>query len=188
MRALLRGSIALLILAALGGVMLLIGTGVVAPAAPAPQPITCPAVATAKIGTIAVPAGPIAGFCQDRLVNAAHIINAARALGIGQHTQAIGVMTAIGESGLVNLAHGDAAGPDSRGLFQQRGNGAWGSLADRMTPYTAAYNFFAALTSIPSWKTLTPTQAAHAVQVNADPSYYAKYWNDAVRIVSALNR
>jgi hypothetical protein len=56
----------------------------------------------------------------------------------------IGVMTAMGESGLANLEHGDAAGADSRGLFQQRANGAWGSLKDRMTPYTAAYNFFTA--------------------------------------------
>jgi hypothetical protein len=157
--------------------------------APAPsiRAATCPAAAPVKVGTISVPAGPVAGFCQDRLVNAAHIINAARSLGIGQHTQAIGVMTAIGESGLVNLSHGDAAGPDSRGVFQQRANGAWGSLTDRMTPYTAAYNFFAALVAIPSWKTLTPTQAAHAVQVNADPGYYTKYWNDAVTIVTALN-
>jgi hypothetical protein len=149
--------------------------------------VTCPAAAPVKVGTIVVPAGPIAGFCQDRLVNAAHIINAAHALGIGQHTQAIGVMTAIGESGLVNLSHGDAAGADSRGIFQQRANGAWGSLGDRMTPYTAAYNFFAALVAIPSWETLTPTEAAHAVQVNADPDYYTKYWNDAVTIVTALN-
>ena len=149
--------------------------------------MTCPAVAAVKVGTIPVPAGPIAGYCQDRLVNAAHIIKAARALGIGQHTQAIGVMTAIGESGLVNLSHGDTAGPDSRGVFQQRANGAWGSLRDRMTPYTAAYNFFVVLTSTPSWKAFTPTQAAHAVQVNADPTYYAQYWTDAVTIVSALN-
>ena len=192
-RSLRRAVTALLV----GAVLLVVGafavprlTSIVAgsaPGLPRATAFTCPAVASVAVGTITVPAGPIAGYCQDRLVNAAHIINAARALGIGQHTQAIGVMTAMGESGLVNLAHGDAAGADSRGLFQQRANGAWGSLADRMTPYTAAYNFFAALVAIPSWKTLTPTQAAHAVQVNADPNYYAKYWTDAVAIVTALN-
>jgi len=47
-------------------------------------------------------------------------------------------MTAMGGSGLRNLNHGDAAGADSRGLFQQRANGAWGSLNDRMTPSIAA--------------------------------------------------
>ncbi len=187
-RRILPGLIAVLVVALLGGgVLLLVGGALLSRALPSPPP-ACPAVAAVKVGTISVPAGPVAGFCQDRLINAAHIINAARSLGIGQHTQAIGVMTAIGESGLVNLDHGDAAGADSRGVFQQRANGAWGTLADRMNPYTAAYNFFAALVAIPSWKTLSPTQAAHAVQANADPSYYSKYWTEAVTIVTALNR
>lgn len=148
---------------------------------------TCPPVAPVTVGTVTVPAGPVAGFCQDRLVNAAHIITAARTLGIGKHTQTIGVMTAIGESGLRNLNYGDAAGHDSRGLFQQRANGAWGSLTDRMTPTIAAHNFFLKLVSIPDWKTLGPTQAAHAVQANADPTYYTQYWSAAEAIVAALN-
>lgn len=188
MRRLLQGAVAVLVVSMLAAGVLLFGRGLVSSAAVPKPPAACPARAPVAVGKISVPRGPIAGFCQDRLINAAHIINAARALGIGEHTQAIGVMTAIGESGLVNLAHGDTAGPDSRGLFQQRANGAWGSLADRMTPYTAAYNFFSALISVPGWKTLTPTQAAHAVQVNTDPSYYSKYWKDAVTIVAALSR
>jgi hypothetical protein len=149
--------------------------------------VTCPTVPAVTIGTIRVPAGPIAGYCQDQLVNAAHIMNAARNLGIGTHTQAIGVMTAMGESGLRNLDYGDAAGADSRGIFQQRDNGAWGTLADRMDPYTAATNFFTKLVNLPDWKSLTPTQAAHAVQVNADPNYYAAYWADAQTVVAALS-
>jgi hypothetical protein len=152
-------------------------------AAPAPQ---CPDVAPVAVGDIVVPAGPIAGFCQPALVNAAEIMNAARAQGIGTHTQAVGVMTAIGESGLRNLDHGDAAGPDSRGLFQQRDNGAWGSYADRMDPYTAATNFFDKLTSVDGWQTMEPTLLAHAVQVNSDPYHYAPFWGAAQEIVTAL--
>ncbi|MET4705901.1 hypothetical protein [Frigoribacterium sp. UYMn621] len=150
--------------------------------------ISCPPAAPMIVGTISVPAGPVMGLCQDRLVNAAHIINAARSFGIGTHTQAIGVMTALGESGLQNLSHGDSAGPDSRGLFQQRANGAWGTLAQRMDPYTSARNFFAALVRVPGWKTLSPTEAAHRVQVNADPNHYTPFWSDAVAIVTALSR
>ncbi|WP_022903251.1 hypothetical protein [Curtobacterium sp. B8] len=147
---------------------------------------TCPAAATKTIGGIAVPAGPVAGFCQDRLVNAAYVIQAAEALGIGPHTQAVGVMTAIGESSLVNLDHGDAAGPDSRGLFQQRDNGAWGTYAQRMDPYTAASMFYAKLVKVPGWKTMTPTQMAHAVQINSDPDHYAKFWPEAKAVVEGL--
>lgn len=148
--------------------------------------VTCPARTPVQVGTVLVPAGPVAGYCQDRLVNAAHIINAARAQGIGTHTQAIGVMTAMGESSLVNIDHGDLAGPDSRGLFQQRANGAWGSYSDRMTPYIAATHFFDKLVAIPGWQSLTPTEAAHEVQVNADPDHYAKYWPGAEQVVAAL--
>ena len=148
---------------------------------------TCPAASPVTIGTIVVPAGPVAGFCQPELVMAAHIMNAARDQGIGTHTQAVGVMTAIGETGLRNLDYGDAAGPDSRGLFQQRDNGAWGTLADRMDPYTAATHFFDKLTTVEGWQTMDPSALAHAVQVNADPGYYAQYWDAAQTIVGALS-
>lgn len=149
--------------------------------------VSCPDVAAAQVGAITVPAGPVAGYCQDKLVNAAHIMNAARDLGVGVRTQAIGVMTAIGESGLVNINYGDAAGADSRGLFQQRDNGAWGTLADRMDPYIAATNFFSALMRLPDWVNLSPTEAAHSVQVNADPNYYSRYWSQAQEVVTALS-
>ena len=60
------------------------------------------------------------------------------------------------------------------------------TLADRMDPYTAATNFFRTLARLPGWKSMTPTEAAHAVQVNADPGYYAQYWGDAQTVVAAL--
>ncbi|MDY7528814.1 MULTISPECIES: hypothetical protein [unclassified Cryobacterium] len=148
--------------------------------------VTCPTADPVVVGAITVPAGPVAGYCQDRLVNAAHIMNAGRDLGIGTHTQTVGVMTALGESGLRVLDHGDAAGADSRGLFQQRDNGAWGTLADRMDPYVSAQNFFTKLTKVAGWKEMEPTLLAHAVQVNADPEHYAAYWARAEDIVAAL--
>lgn len=156
-----------------------------APSAAAPTP-ACPTVDPVTVGTIVVPAGPVAGFCQPELIMAARIMNAARDQGIGTHTQAVGVMTAIGETGLRNLDYGDTAGPDSRGLFQQRDNGAWGTLSDRMDPYTAASNFFAKLTTIDGWQTMAPSALAHAVQVNSDPGYYAQFWDQAQTIVAAL--
>ncbi|WIE55725.1 hypothetical protein [Curtobacterium sp. MCBD17_003] len=172
--------IVVLVVIAVNSLHGLVGAGTTATA------ITCPAVPAKTVGGMVVPRGPVAGYCQDRLVNAAYVIEAAQSLGIGPHTQAVGVMTAMGESGLVDLDHGDAAGPDSRGLFQQRDNGAWGTYAQRMDPYTAATMFFRKLVSIPGWKTMTPTQAAHAVQVNADPDHYARYWPGAVQIVERL--
>lgn len=154
---------------------------------PTTPPVTCPAVDPVMVGGIEVPAGPVAGYCQDRLINAAWIMEAAKAQGIGKHTQAIGVMTAMGESSLRNIDHGDAVGPDSRGLFQQRDNGAWGSYAERMDPYTAASRFFSKLVAIPGWKELSPTEAAHAVQINADPDHYAPWFPAAEQVVAVLS-
>ena len=156
------------------------------PSEPVAVGVTCPDVGPVVVGTISVPAGPVAGYCQDRLVNAAWIMEAAKAQGIGTHTQAIGVMTAMGESSLRNIDHGDEVGPDSRGLFQQRDNGQWGTYEQRMDPYTAATSFFTKLVRMPGWKELTPTQAAHAVQVNADPDHYTKWFDDAETVVAAL--
>jgi hypothetical protein len=179
------------VVAAVVGVIVLIVMGVntlqgFAGASDTASAVTCPAAATKTIDGMTIPAGPVAGYCQSELENAAYIIEAAKSLGIGPHTQTVGVMTAIGESGLVNLDHGDSAGPDSRGLFQQRDNGAWGTYAQRMDPVTSATMFFDKLVSIPGWQTMTPTEAAHAVQVNADPNHYAKYWTRAKAVVQGL--
>ena len=146
----------------------------------------CPDVPPTTVGEIDVPRGPVAGYCQSELVNAAKIMTAARDMGIGQRTQTVGVMTAIGESKLRNLDYGDAAGPDSRGVFQQRDNGAWGSLEQRMDPYLAARTFFTKLTKVPGWQTMDPTTLAHAVQVNTDAGYYSQFWSQAQRIVATL--
>src|SRR5690606_34445211 len=73
-------------------------------------------------------------YSGKQLENAALIINAGKKLGLNKQGQTIGVMTAIGESTLNNIDRGDTAGPDSRGLFQQRANGAWGTLEERMDP------------------------------------------------------
>lgn len=133
-----------------------------------------------------VPQGPIAGYGHDQLVNAAHILKAAADQGLTRRDQQIGVMTAMGESGLRVLDHGDQAGADSRGLFQQRDNGAWGSLADRMDPYISSSNFFTVLATITDRESLEPSVAANRVQRNADPYHYRPYWAPAGLVIDAL--
>ena len=145
-----------------------------------------PSGGAAQVDPGNVPEGPVAGFGHEQLVNAAYIMRAATDLGLSRRDQTIGVMTAIGESGLRVLDYGDATGPDSRGLFQQRDNGAWGSLADRMDPYTSASNFFKKLKGVTGRDGLEPTLAAHRVQGNADPFYYRPFWSPAQQVVEAL--
>lgn len=134
-----------------------------------------------------IPDGPIGvmGWKGVQLRNAAYIMNAAVELGLSRRDQTIGVMTAMGESSLIVIDHGDAAGPDSRGLFQQRGQG-WGTYQCRMDPTCSAQSFFRALMKVSSREAMQPTIVAHTVQINADPNHYTKFWPDAEKVVAAL--
>lgn len=145
-----------------------------------------PAGAGSAVDPGSVPQGPIGGYGHEQLVNAAYVMSAAAALGLSVRDQQIGVMTAMGESGLRILDYGDAAGPDSRGLFQQRDNGAWGSYGDRMDPFVSATNFFKVEMAIAGRESMEPTLVANAVQRNADPHYYTQFWDAAGQVVQAL--
>lgn len=133
----------------------------------------------------------VAGFSGEQLAGAAKIMQAGKDAGLDARGQTIGVMTSIGESTLTAVDHGDLAGPDSLGWFQQRD--PWGPREVRLDAYGSATMFFTGgqggqegLLDIGGWETMTPTAAAHAVQRNADPFYYTKFWSPAVSIVTAL--
>lgn len=169
------------------GIVLLLGGAEQQQAAASCGPAPAPGVSVAG-----VPATTIAGYSGEQLANAAIVLKAGADKGMDAHGQTIGVMVAMGESTLRNIDHGDTVGPDSTGLFQQRD--PWGPRAARMDPYTAATMFFTGgqggqhgLDDIPGWASMTPTAAAHAVQRNADPGYYAKFWGPATQVVAALS-
>lgn len=130
----------------------------------------------------------------DQMVNAGHIMNAAAAMKLPVRAGQIGVMTAIGESSLVNIGYGDwetsgVTNPDgspttSIGLFQQQNN--WGSTADRMNPEKSATLFFQRLIGVQGWEQMDPSRAAHEVQINSDPNHYTKFWDQAVALTNDL--
>ncbi len=86
------------------------------------------------------------------------------------------------ESSLIVVDHGDVAGPDSRGLFQQRDS--WGTLAQRMDPATSTRLFLRRMVTVPGWESLPLTQVAHTVQVNQDPNVYARFEGPATAMVN----
>ena len=138
----------------------------------------------ATVDVAGVPSTAIDGYSGAQLQNAAAIMNAADSQGMDLQAQLIGVMTAMGESGLQVQGRGDTAGPDSRGLFQQRSS--WGTLAQRMDPTQSATLFFQKLKTIPDWQSLDPSIAAHDVQQNADPNFYSPYFAKAQEVVGKL--
>lgn len=176
---------------------MLIGTGSVA--AIAALAVLLP-MATAQAPVCAseptsFPARGIEGWQGEQLENAATIVLTARELGFDRDGQIIGVMAAMGESSLRAIAYGDwetdgVTNPDgsrtsSIGLFQQQE--WWGSAEQRMDPASSAVLFFDRLARLPGWQDLEPSLAIHRVQVNTDPTHYARFHADAEAVVDALS-
>ncbi|MGO1854836.1 MAG: M23 family metallopeptidase [Microbacteriaceae bacterium] len=161
-------------------------TGPEAPAAAQGCAIGGPAVAGPDVDDPRLAGLDVAGYSGDQLVNASIIMAVGHERDLSVRDQTIAVMTAMGESGLRVLDRGDAVGPDSRGLFQQRDNGAWGTYEDRMDPARSAGMFYDVLVTVDGREGMTPSYAAHRVQRNADPDHYTRYWPAAQQIVAAL--
>lgn len=118
--------------------------------------------------------------------NAALISAVAVSRGLPARAASIAIATAIQESRLENIDYGDDAGPDSRGLFQQRPSQGWGTEEQIMTPVYAAGAFYDALVRIPGYETLPITEAAQTVQRSAYPTAYADHEPEGRAFASAL--
>jgi len=155
-----------------GQMLTLPGAAVLAAAASAPVP----AVFTQPAGITALSA--------PMRENAQTIIAVGRELGVPEYGLVIALATAMQESSLLNLDHGDR---DSLGLFQQRPSTGWGTPDRIMDPVASARSFFLGasddvpgLLDIDGWESMPVTQAAQAVQVSAFPDAYAK-WEASAR-------
>lgn len=63
---------------------------------------------------------------------------------------------------------------DSSGLFQQRNNGAWGDISQRMNARASASMFLNALAKVAGWETMDEGAAVQAVQRSAFPGRYSQ--------------
>ena len=122
---------------------------------------------------------------KEQVSNAATIIATVKGQGLPARAAVIAISVALQESSLHNLDHGDSAGPDSRGLFQQRA--AWGPLEVRMNPAGATKLFLAALVKVPGWSTSPLGVIAETVQHSADltGSWYAVHEAEATALVAS---
>jgi len=126
-------------------------------------------------------------LAPDQAANAALITAAAVRRGLPPRAATIALATAMQESKLRNIGHGDQAGPDSRGLFQQRPSQGWGTEAQIMDPYYAVNAFYDALVKIPGYETLDITDAAQQVQRSAHPQAYAQHEDMGRAFASSLS-
>lgn len=131
--------------------------------------------------------GRTAELAPDQAVHAALITAVAVQRGLPPRAASIALATAMQESKLRNIGHGDQAGPDSRGLFQQRPSQGWGTEAQVMDPFYATNAFYDALVKIPGYESLDITDAAQQVQRSAYPTAYARHADMGRSFASGLS-
>ena len=95
----------------------------------------------------------------------------------------IALATALQESKLENLEHGDR---DSLGLFQQRPSQGWGTPEQVRDPRYSSARFYASLKKVKGWKKMRVTDAAQRVQRSAYPNAYQKWADEAEVLAKAL--
>ena len=130
--------------------------------------------------------GGSAQLATDQSANAGLITAVAVRRGLPARAASIALATAMQESKIRNISHGDQAGPDSRGLFQQRPSQGWGTTEQVMDPYHASNAFYDALVKVPGYQTLEITDAAQRVQRSAYPDAYAQHEVMARAFASSL--
>ncbi|WP_323959014.1 hypothetical protein GC088_10715 [Arthrobacter sp. JZ12] len=122
----------------------------------------------------------------DQAAHASTIAAVAVTRGLPARAASIALATAVQESGLRNLDYGDMAGPDSRGLFQQRPSQGWGSEEQVQDPVYAAGAFYDVLVTVPDYESMPITEAAQQVQRSAYPDAYADHEPEGRAFASAL--
>jgi hypothetical protein len=135
--------------------------------------------------------GPECVVKADGQVNldATQMANAATVTAIGvrrkmpERAVVVALATALQESKLENLHHGDR---DSVGLFQQRPSKGWGAAERIKDPRYATNKFFDALKRVKGWQSMRVTEAAQRVQHSAYPNAYEKWADESAVLARAL--
>ncbi|MFJ5301783.1 heavy metal transporter [Streptomyces sp. NPDC088350] len=122
-------------------------------------------------------------FTQEQAMNAATIAAVGTGRGMPARAVTIALATALQESQLVNIQHGDL---DSLGLFQQRPSQGWGTKKQILDPTYAAGVFYEHLAKVNDYQKLPLTVAAQRVQRSGYPEAYAKHEPDAALLSAAL--
>lgn len=126
--------------------------------------------------------------------NARLIIRVGRSVNAADRAIATALATAMVESSLRNIDHGDR---DSLGLFQQRPSQGWGTPEQITDAERSTRVFFGGrqdpngsatkgLYDIADWKSMSFGDAAQAVQISAYPDRYGQWETQAYRWLAEL--
>ena len=131
---------------------------------------------------------------KEQLDLASQVITAGRSVGADDRALIIAFMTILQESTLKNLDRGHL---DSVGLFQQRPSSGWGTKEQLQDVEYTTKAFFGGpdgpndgdppgLFDVDGWESMTPGEAAQAVQVSAHPDLYDQWQPVAEKIVGTV--
>jgi hypothetical protein len=120
---------------------------------------------------------------STQMANAATITAVGIRRKMPEQAVVIALATALQESKLENIEHGDR---DSLGLFQQRPSQGWGTPEQIRDPRYSAGKFYAALKKVKGWKEMRVTDAAQKVQRSAYPEAYEKWADESAVLAKAL--
>ncbi|MFI5861904.1 hypothetical protein [Streptomyces sp. NPDC051546] len=127
--------------------------------------------------------GQFGEMSPEQASNAAVIAAVGVSKGMPDRAVTIALATAMQESALRNLDHGDR---DSLGLFQQRPSQGWGTPEQIMDPVYAAGIFYDRLAEVKGYSRLPLTVAAQKVQLSGFPQAYAKHEPEATVLTAAF--
>jgi hypothetical protein len=122
-------------------------------------------------------------FSPVQAENAALVAGVAVRRGLPARAATIALATALQESRLVNVEHGDR---DSLGLFQQRPSQGWGTPEQIMDPVYSTGAFYDGLVEVEGYEDMEITVAAQAVQRSGFPDAYAQHETRARAWASGL--
>ncbi|WP_435835282.1 heavy metal transporter [Streptomyces albus] len=141
-------------------------------------------VCTVRATGSAAARGPSAySLKPEQAANAATIAAVASRRGLPEAAVTTALATAMQESHLRNVPHGDR---DSVGLFQQRPSQGWGTAAQIQDPVYSAGRFYDHLVKVPGYERLPVTVAAQRVQRSGYPRAYARHEKNAALLTAAL--
>jgi hypothetical protein len=120
----------------------------------------------------------------EQIANARTIAQVAWDRGLPERAVVIALATAMQESHLRNLDHGDR---DSLGLFQQRPSQGWGTPEQVQDPVYAAGKFYDHLVQYPGWDTGDLTTVADGIQRSAYPLAYRKWETMAQELATSIS-
>jgi hypothetical protein len=137
-------------------------------------------------GDAAAGEGQVSRLNPDQRGIAAQIIQIGKQRQLPPLAWQTAIQAGMQESSLTNVTHGDAAGPDSRGIFQMRFTMGWGTEAQLLDPVYEINKFYDVLTKIPNWQQMRPGDAAQSVERSAFPDAYDKWEAMAADLIKTV--